>query len=89
MRLLAGVAIVLGVSCAPALAEFQQLLEERIKLMELPREAYEWYLDLRRFGTVPHAGFGMGLERTVTWICGLAHLREAIPYPRLLNRNYP
>ena len=65
------------------------LLEERIKLMELPREAYEWYLDLRRFGTVPHAGFGMGLERTVTWICGLPHLREAIPYPRLLNRNYP
>ncbi len=48
------------------------LLEERIKLMELPREAYEWYLDLRRYGTVPHAGFGMGLERTITWICGLA-----------------
>ncbi len=65
------------------------LLEERIKLMDLPREAYEWYLDLRRFGTVPHAGFGMGLERTITWICGLPHLREAIPYPRLLNRNYP
>ncbi len=65
------------------------LLEERIKLMDLPREAYEWYLDLRRFGTVPHAGFGMGLERTITWICGLPHLREAIPYPRVLNRNYP
>ncbi|MCC6801492.1 MAG: asparagine--tRNA ligase [Anaerolineae bacterium] len=65
------------------------LLEERVKTMEIPREAYAWYLDLRRFGSVPHAGFGIGLERTITWICGLPHLREAIPYARMLNRNYP
>ncbi len=65
------------------------LLDERVKTMAIPREAYAWYLDLRRFGSVPHAGFGIGLERTVTWICGLPHLREAIPYARMLNRNYP
>ena len=55
----------------------------------LPREAYAWYLDLRHFGTVPHAGFGLGLERTVAWICGLPHIRETIPYARMLNRKYP
>ncbi len=65
------------------------LLEERVKTMELPREAYAWYLDLRRFGSVPHAGFGIGLERTVAWVCGLPHVRETIPYARMLNRNYP
>lgn len=65
------------------------LLEERVKMMELPREAYAWYLDLRRFGSVPHAGFGIGLERTVAWVCGLPHVRETIPYARMLNRNYP
>ncbi|MDZ4768420.1 MAG: asparagine--tRNA ligase [Chloroflexota bacterium] len=65
------------------------LLEERITTMALPREAYSWYLDLRRFGSVPHAGFGIGLERTVAWVCGLPHVRETIPYARLLNRNYP
>ncbi len=65
------------------------LLDERVQTMAIPREAYAWYLDLRRFGSVPHAGFGIGLERTVTWICGLPHLREAIPYARMLNRNYP
>jgi len=54
-----------------------------------PPEAFEWYLDLRRYGTVPHGGFGMGIERVVTWICGLDHLREAIPYARTLNRLYP
>ena len=65
------------------------LLLRRIKEHELPPEAFEWYLDLRRYGTVPHGGFGMGIERVVTWICGLDHLREAIPYARTLNRLYP
>jgi asparaginyl-tRNA synthetase len=65
------------------------LLEERIATIGLPREAYAWYLDLRRFGSVPHAGFGIGLERTVAWICGLPHIRETIPYARMLNRKYP
>jgi asparaginyl-tRNA synthetase len=65
------------------------LLLKRIADHNLPREAYEWYLDLRRFGSVPHGGFGMGIERVVAWICGLDHLREAIPYPRMLYRLYP
>ncbi|HVW04542.1 MAG TPA: asparagine--tRNA ligase [Vicinamibacterales bacterium] len=65
------------------------LLLSRIEAHKLPREAYEWYLDLRRFGSVPHAGFGMGIERVVAWLCGLDHLREAIPYPRMLYRLYP
>jgi asparaginyl-tRNA synthetase len=65
------------------------LIEERVKTMGLGREAYAWYLDLRRFGSVPHSGFGLGLERTVAWICGLPHIRETIPYPRMLNRKYP
>jgi asparaginyl-tRNA synthetase len=65
------------------------LLLERIKQHQLPQEAFEWYLDLRRFGSVPHGGFGMGIERVVSWICGLEHLREAIPYPRMLYRIYP
>jgi asparaginyl-tRNA synthetase len=65
------------------------LLIQRIKEHNLPQEAFEWYLDLRRFGSVPHGGFGMGIERVVTWICGLDHLRESIPYPRMLYRLYP
>jgi asparaginyl-tRNA synthetase len=65
------------------------LLLQRIEEHNLPREAYEWYLDLRRFGGVPHSGFGMGIERVVSWVCGIDHLREAIPYPRMLNRLYP
>ena len=65
------------------------LLLQRIEEHKLPREAFEWYLDLRRFGSVPHGGFGMGIERVVSWICGLDHLREAIPYPRMLYRLYP
>ncbi len=56
---------------------------------QLPREAFEWYLDLRRYGSFPHAGFGLGIERTVSWICGLSHVRETIPFPRLLNRLSP
>jgi asparaginyl-tRNA synthetase len=68
--------------------DYDQLLE---KLAEhnLPREPFEWYLDLRRYGTVPHSGFGLGIERTVAWICGIKHLRETIPFPRLLQRIYP
>ena len=66
-----------------------ELLLDRIKEHNLPQEAFEWYLDLRRFGSVPHGGFGMGIERVVSWICGLEHLREAIPYPRMLYRIYP
>ena len=68
--------------------DLDQLLE-RIKEHNLPQEAFEWYLDLRRYGTVPHAGFGLGLERTVSWICGLDHLREAIPFPRMIYRKTP
>ena len=56
---------------------------------ELPKKDFEWYLDLRRYGSVPHSGFGIGLERTVTWLCGLDHVRETIPFPRLLNRLRP
>ena len=65
------------------------LLMKRIQDHGLPPEAFDWYLDLRRFGGVPHGGFGMGIERVVSWICGLDHLREAIPYARTLNRIYP
>ena len=65
------------------------LLVQRIKDHNLPREAFEWYLDLRRYGTVPHGGFGMGIERCVAWLCGLEHVRETIPYPRMLYRLYP
>ena len=66
-------------------AELVRRLEEE----GLPREPYEWYLDLRRYGSVPHAGFGLGLERTVAWICGLPHVRETAPFPRLINRLTP
>jgi asparaginyl-tRNA synthetase len=65
------------------------LIEQRIREHELPREAYTWYIDLRKFGSVPHSGFGLGVERTVTWICGTEHIREASPFPRLINRMYP
>ncbi|MEY4744676.1 MAG: hypothetical protein RL272_621 [Candidatus Parcubacteria bacterium] len=65
------------------------LLEKRIEEHKLPKEAFSWYLDLRRYGSVPHSGFGIGLERTVAWICGLEHVRETIPFPRLLNRLTP
>jgi asparaginyl-tRNA synthetase len=65
------------------------LLEKRIAEHKLPKEAFEWYLDLRRYGSVPHAGFGIGLERTVAWICGLEHVRETIPFARMLHRIRP
>jgi len=65
------------------------LLKQRIHEHGLPEEAFKWYLDLRRFGSVPHGGFGMGIERVVAWICGLEHVRETIPFPRMLHRLYP
>ncbi|HTW32570.1 MAG TPA: asparagine--tRNA ligase [Candidatus Sulfotelmatobacter sp.] len=65
------------------------LLVQRIHEHGLPEEAFKWYLDLRKFGSVPHAGFGMGIERAVAWICGLEHVRETIPFPRMLHRLYP
>jgi asparaginyl-tRNA synthetase len=64
-------------------------LEAAIEHHKLPKEAFEWYLDLRRYGSFPHAGFGLGIERTVSWICGLPHVRETIPFPRMLNRLAP
>ena len=64
-------------------------LERRISEHNLPQEAFEWYLDLRRYGSVPHAGFGLGIERTVSWICGLDHVRETIPFPRMIYRLNP
>ncbi len=70
------------------LAEYN-LLIKRIEEANLPRQAFEWYLDLRRYGSVPHAGFGMGIERVVAWICGLEHVRETIPFPRMLYRLTP
>jgi asparaginyl-tRNA synthetase len=66
-----------------------ELLVQRLQEHQLPREAFEWYLDLRKYGSVPHAGFGMGIERAVSWICGLEHVRETIPFPRMLYRLTP
>jgi asparaginyl-tRNA synthetase len=68
--------------------EYDKLLA-RIREHKLPEKAFQWYLDLRRFGSVPHAGFGMGIERAVAWICGLDHVRETIPFPRMLYKLYP
>jgi len=65
------------------------LLEQRLKENNLPKEAYEWYIDLRKYGSVPHSGFGLGVERTLAWICGVKHIRETIPFPRLLYKIYP
>ncbi len=65
------------------------LLLQRIHEHKLPEEAFKWYLDLRKYGSVPHSGFGMGIERAVAWICGLEHVRETIPFPRMLHRLYP
>jgi asparaginyl-tRNA synthetase len=65
------------------------LLQRRLAEHGLPPEPYRWYLDLRRYGSVPHSGFGIGIERTVAWICGVEHVRETIPFPRLLHRLYP
>ncbi len=65
------------------------LIRRRLAEEKLPEDIYAWYLDLRRYGAVPHSGFGLGIERTVAWICGLEHIRETIPFPRLINRLYP
>jgi len=65
------------------------VLLAKIKAHNLPVEAFDWYLDIRKYGTVPHAGFGMGIERAVAWICGLQHIRETIPFPRLMHRLQP
>ena len=65
------------------------VLKQRVIDHELPLEAFQWYLDLRKFGSVPHGGFGIGLERTVSWITGVEHVRECIPFPRTLQRIYP
>jgi asparaginyl-tRNA synthetase len=70
------------------LADYDLVLK-RIEEANLPRQAFEWYLDLRRYGSVPHSGFGMGIERVVGWICGLEHVRETIPFPRMLYRLVP
>ena len=64
-------------------------LEAQIAQHKLPQSAFEWYLDLRRYGSVPHGGFGLGVERTTSWICGIEHIRETIAFPRMLYRIYP
>ena len=66
-----------------------ELIKERIKEFNLPEDDYQWYIDLRKYGSVPHSGFGLGIERTVSWICNLPHIRETIPFPRMLNKIYP
>ncbi len=66
-----------------------EYLEAQLEKHKLPREPYEWYLDLRKYGSVPHCGFGLGIERTVAWICKLEHVRETIPFPRMLDKIYP
>lgn len=66
-----------------------EALEKQIKAHDLPEDVFDWYLDLRRFGSVPHGGFGLGLERMIAWLCGTHHVRETIPFPRQLNRKYP
>ena len=65
------------------------VLLAKLKKNNLPEEAFDWYLDLRKYGSVPHSGFGLGIERTVSWICGLHHVRETIPFPRLMDRIRP
>jgi len=66
-----------------------ELLIQAIEKHRLPQNAYDWYIDLRKYGSVPHSGFGLGVERMVAWICGIDHVRETIAYPRMLSRIYP
>jgi asparaginyl-tRNA synthetase len=66
-----------------------ELMKQRYEEHGLTDDAYKWYLELRQYGSVPHSGFGLGLERTVAWLSGVEHVRETIPFPRLLNRLYP
>jgi len=70
------------------MSSHEQLISQ-IREHKLPEAAFQWYLDVRKYGSVPHGGFGIGLERTVSWLCGLKHVRETIPFPRMLNRLYP
>jgi asparaginyl-tRNA synthetase len=70
-------------------ADSLDYLEKQIEAHKLPKESFEWFLDLRRYGTVPHGGFGLGVERTCAWLCGTEHVRETIPFPRMLHRIYP
>ena len=70
-------------------SSYETLVQRHSRAGNLPEESFQWYLDLRRYGSVPHAGFGLGLERTVAWICGTEHIREVIPFPRMLYRVYP
>jgi asparaginyl-tRNA synthetase len=67
----------------------ESLLLQRLNEHNLPVESFKWYLELRRYGSVPHSGFGLGIERLVTWICGISHIRETIPFPRTIKRVYP
>ena len=69
--------------------EDYDILLERINAHSLSVDDFEWYLDLRRYGSVPHGGFGLGVERTVAWLCGLKHIRETIPFPRMMGKIYP
>jgi len=68
--------------------DYDKLLE-RMQQFNIPMEPYRWYVDLRKYGSVPHSGFGLGIERTVSWIAGISHVREAILFPRMLYRIYP
>ena len=81
--------VILLVFAATGVYAYIRLWHRRIHEHGLPEEAFKWYLDLRKFGSVPHGGFGMGIERAVAWICGLEHVRETIPFPRMLYRLYP
>jgi asparaginyl-tRNA synthetase len=65
------------------------VLTRKIEAMEIPVEAYQWYLDLRKYGSVPHSGFGLGVERVMRWMCKLEHIRDATPFPRTVARAYP
>lgn len=69
--------------------ESLEVLRKKIQEHKLSEADFEWYLDLRRYGSFPHSGFGLGVERTVAWICGLSHVRETIPFPRMYGRYYP
>lgn len=70
--------------------EFEEVkLKKEIKERKLPEDAFKWYIDLRKYGSVPHAGFGLGIERTLAWICGISHIRQTVPFPRTLGRAYP
>jgi len=66
-----------------------ETLKKRINEHDLPEDVFQWYIDLREYGSVPHSGFGLGLERTVAWLCGLDHVRETIPFPRMMGRLTP